>query len=412
VINPDHQQLVPSSTLYMSTHDEAGRLIDLFDITHGKMEKSEDLHIYPNDLTGAGASLNDYRAGETTDGSITAKLRNALPPRGVVIIVFPLGFALPTVPTAMLRIMPSTASDADRHALGPSSLNVTGSMSSDGKPQLMLQVLSGAALPKADAQVTVLFFGVTVPCWEQITPSFAMRTTTAEGFTVDVLDTAAAKETELRVRTNLITEPHVELLNPTTGALTDATITFRVFNAVPAGGAVRITFPSGFSFYGPATGAAFAGSVVAFSTGLEQNGGDPLDAVLGGGSNEMADDSVVHVFRDVEGLPVNDSCFALGATCADCLISVTLSNVRVPLGEGLMGPFEIVTLTKQGATIDVLELHDPGRYVAVSYAWYAPTPPPPDSSPAATHGGTGDSAWLAVVAALLLHRLERWTCGA
>ena len=28
-------------------------------------------------------------------------------------------------------------------------------------------------------------------------------------------------------------------------------------------------------------------------------------------------------------------------------------QVRVPLGEGQMGPFEVRTLTKEGATIDV-----------------------------------------------------------
>ena len=91
---------------------------------------------------------------------------------------------------------------------------------------------------------------------------------------------------------------------------------------------------------------------------------------------------------------------------------MTLSNVRVPLFDGQMGPFEVVTLTKQGAIIDVLEVDDPGRYVDVGFGWYAPNPPPPDASPAATRGGGGAAAaGLAVAAALLLHRLGRCTGG-
>ena len=80
---------------------------------------------------------------------------------------------------------------------------------------------------------------------------------------------------------NALTQPKVSLLNPTTGALTDATISFRVFNAVPPGGAVRITFPPGFSFFGPGDRGSFAfgGAVTATSSGLAHSGGDPLDAV-------------------------------------------------------------------------------------------------------------------------------------
>jgi hypothetical protein len=88
-----------------------------------------------------------------------------------------------------------------------------------------------------------------------------------------------------------------------------------------------------------------------------------------------------------------------------------LSNVRVPLSDGRMGPFEVATLTKQGHTIDVLEVDDPGRHVDVGFGWYAPNPPPP-SSPAATRGGGGAAAaGLAVATALLLHRLGRWSGG-
>ena len=136
-----------------------------------------------------------------------------------------------------------------------------------------------------------------------------------------------------------------------------------------------------------------------------------------GGLRALADDRVVHVYRDTRGpehadLPTNDTCFAPGKTCSKCTISVTLSNVRVPLFDGRMGPFEVVTLTRDGAIIDVLEDEDPGRYVDVSYGWYAPNPPPPDRSPAASRGGSGAAAaGLAVASALLLHSLGRWAGG-
>ena len=90
-----------------------------------------------------------------------------------------------------------------------------------------------------------------------------------------------------------------------------------------------------------------------------------------------------------------------------------LTNVRVPLFDGQMGPFEVATLTKQGRIIEQLEVDDPGRYVDVGFGWWAPNPPPPDASPAATRGGGGAAAaGLAVATALLLHSVARWTDGA
>ena len=444
VVNPEFQRTVMAEGLGLSTHDEQGRYIDVFDIEElatvgGRAALPSDLRILPHDLGAADTTLLNNRAGETTDGSISATLRNPLPPGGAVVVVFPSGFALPAQPTATLVV--TSADGATSVEFGPAELRVSGtsivtsSSTADGSPQLTLQDranITGSctgslrgnstgachrrlghvpqSLAPAGSVITVHFFGLVIPCWQQTTAAFELSTTTPTGQVVDLLRPAAAADTKLTMESNKLTQPSVSLLDPTTGALTSATISFRVFNAVPAGGAVRISFPPGFSFYGPATDAAFAGSVTAFSTTLDQNSGDPLDAVLSGGLVAMADDTVVHIFRDSVGLPANDSCFATGATCSQCEISVTLSNVRVPLFEGQMGPFEIATLTKQGAIIEALEVDDPGRYVDVSYGWYAPNPPPPVGSPAATRGGGGAAAaGLAVASALLLHRLRRLT---
>ena len=351
VINPEYEMTVAAAGLEVSSRDEAGRDIDVFDITRlavgddGYTRLPDDLGIAPHDLGSANTTLVNFHAGETTDGSISATLRNPLPPGGAVVVVFPSGFALPAVPTATLVV--TSADGLSSVELGALQLHVSGativtaSSTADGSPQLTLQDRQNStignvsfhrrlrhvpqSLAGAGAVITVHFFGLVIPCWQQTTASFELYTTTAAGHTVDLLRPAAAAATQLDMLSNALTQPLVSLLNPTTGALTDATVSFRVFNAVPPGGAVRITFPPGFSFYGPGDegGFTFGGSVTASSSALDHLSGDPLDAVTsGGGLVAMADDTVVHVFRDSVGLPANDSCFAFGGTCAQCLISV------------------------------------------------------------------------------------------
>lgn len=448
VINPEYEMTAAVADLELSSHDEAGRYIDVFRIPEldqvdeyqRRILPPDDLYIAPHDLEGANTTLDNFHAGETTDGSISATLRNPLPLGGKVVVVFPSGFKLPDVPTATIVV---TSTDNTTVELGAAQLHVSGetistpSSTADGSPQLTLQDRQNStigdvsshrrlrhvpqSLAGAGAVITVHFFGLVIPCWQQTTASFELYTTTAEGKTVDLLRPAAAAATQLDMLSNALTQPSVSLLNPTTGALTDATVSFRVFNAVPPGGAVRITFPPGFTFYGPGDEGSFTfgGAVTASSSALAHQSGDPLDAVSSGGLVALADDSVVHVYRDsfcpptTDCPPAEDSCFAFGGTCAQCRISVKLTNVRVPLFDGQMGPFEVATLTKQGRIIEQLEVDDPGRYVDVGFGWWAPNPPPPDASPAATRGGGGAAAaGLAVATALLLHSVARWTDGA
>lgn len=354
VINPEHEMTVAAAGLELSSHDENGRYVDVFDIARlaagddGRKRLPDDLGIAPHDLSGANTTLDNFHAGEITNGSISATLRNPLPLGGAVVVVFPSGFKLPDVPTATLVV--TSADGATSVELSAAHLHVSGesvvihSSTADGSPQLTLQdrqngTIGDASnhrrlrhvpqpLAGAGALITVHFFGLVIPCWQQTTASFELKTTTAAGHTVDLLRPAAADATRLIMLSNALTQPSVSLLNPTTGALTDATVSFRVFNAVPPGGAVRITFPPGFSFYGPGDegGFTFGGAVTASSSGLARLGGDPLDAVSSGGLVALADDTVVHVFRDSLGLPANDSCFefpaSFGGTCAQCLISV------------------------------------------------------------------------------------------
>ena len=97
---------------------------------------------------------------------------------------------------------------------------------------------------------------------------------------------------------------------------------------------------------------------------------------------------------------------------ASALAVSALDTLADPTAAPIATAFEVVTLTRDGAIIDVLEDEDPGRYVDVSYGWYAPNPPPPDRSPAASRGGGGAAAaGLAVASALLLHSLGRWAGG-
>ena len=361
VINPEYEMTgldaAKVALLELSSHDEAGRYIDVFRIP--KLDKvdeyqkmippPDDLDIAPHDLEGAKTTLDNFHAGETTDGSISATLRNPLPLGGKVVVVFPSGFKLPDVPTATIVV---TSTDNTTVELGAAQLHVSGetivipSSTADGSPQLTLQDRQNStigdvsnhrrlrhvpqSLAGAGAVITVHFFGLVIPCWQQTTASFELKTTTALGQTVDLLRPAAANATQLDMLSNALTQPSVSLLNPTTGALTDATISFRVFNAVPPGGAVRITFPPGFTFYGPGDEGSFTfgGAVTASSSALAHLSGDPLDAVSSGGLVALADDSVVHVYRDsfcppaTDCPPAEDTCFADGATCAQCLISV------------------------------------------------------------------------------------------
>lgn len=297
---------MPVASFEISSHDDRGRYMDVFDSEQLKDEEGytrrpDDLGIAPHDLTAASATLDNLRAGEVTNGTISATLRNPLPPGGAVVVVFPSGFQLPEIPTATLVV--TSADGGSRVELGAAHLRVSGetiyvaSSTADGSPQLTLQDRQNSTvgdasshrrlghvpqpLAGAGALITVRFFGLVIPCWQQTTASFELYTTTAAGHIVDLLRPAAAAATQLPMQSNALTQPKVSLLNPTTGALTDATISFRVFNAVPPGGAVRITFPQGFSFFGPGDRGSFAfgGALTATSSGLAHSGGDPLDAV-------------------------------------------------------------------------------------------------------------------------------------
>ena len=127
-------------------------------------------------------------------------------------------------------------------------------------------------------------------------------------------------------------------------------------------------------------------------------------AMVSGDGGAMADDHVVVVWRDRDRAYANDTCFDAGASPTG-EVHLALTNVRVPLLSGPVGPFNITTLTASGAAIDVLHV-----YVDVDVGWgrFAPSPPPPgaSSAPAMRGGSAGALAatGVGVASALLLHR--------
>ena len=78
--------------------------------------KPPPIGIAPHDLAAASTTLDNQRAGEVTDGTISATLRNPLPVGGAVVVVFPSGFKLPEVPTAKLVV--TSADGATKVELG------------------------------------------------------------------------------------------------------------------------------------------------------------------------------------------------------------------------------------------------------------------------------------------------------
>ena len=408
VVTPPYEQTV-TQQLAISTHDApGGRYIDVLaqlgDVRELGLDSAKFmstlLEVIPNDLSDASAHLDDDRAGATTDGYVTFRLRNPLPVGGAVELTFPLGFNVTAAPVATLAVLRGGA-EVPLPALVGANTSVDPTLApGESRKQLTLR-LDADAPPTAYGEALILrFYNVTAPCWRQQTPSFDLRTAVPTDETVDTL----RSDVTLAISANVITTAAVTLAEPTTGALTSADVSFVVHNAVPSGGAVKIAFPAGFSFFGPATGMAFAGSVEASSQAL----GSPLDVVLGGGdAAEMADDHVVVVWRDRDAAYENDTCFDAGASPVG-EVRISLSNVRVPLQDGPAGPFNITTLTASGADIDVLQV-----YVDVDVGWgrFAPSPPPPgaSSAPAMRGGGGGGAGALvatgvAVASALLLHR--------
>jgi len=220
-------------------------------------------------------------------------------------------------------------------------------------PTLVLKSNSIAPL-QANSLLRISFAGVRNPTFSNMTKRFELRTTTSEGWTIDML----RADLRTNITVNRITGAQTTLLDPRGGAFTEISFSFKTFNDIPPYGKVCIDMPPSLTFYSSGSRFGFAGGARAYSAEL----GLGLVVTRFGGGPLSSDDHQACVVRS-----------AGGGVCRAGRINVRITNVLTPTIPGILGPFGIATRLGTHEPIDVL---DSMLSLNIFSGRYAPAPPP------------------------------------